>query len=179
MVQVSRERVWIAADRFIIILTTALEEMGRFPAHDRKINQMVANSGSVWTCSDDGSIAVWEKKSFGTLIRRLRVHLKEAVCLLLLGKFIISGSSDNSVIVWDARNMQPIQELEGYHNGTVKSLLTVLGCLWSASFDQTIVLWSLNPNHTYTSLQDTSRTFILPETAGGTATVPLSGIGGA
>ena len=58
--QISRTRVWVAAGTDIIILSTDLEEIQRFKAHNKKINQLLAKSkGIAWSCSDDNTIAVW------------------------------------------------------------------------------------------------------------------------
>lgn len=99
--QVSRTRVWVAADKYIIVLSTDLKEIKQFKAHDKKINQIcvIHTSSGVWTCSDDGTIAIWDDN--GVLQHRRFLHKKSVNCLLRLGEFVVSGSSDACIIVWD------------------------------------------------------------------------------
>ena len=66
------------------------------------------------------------------------------MCLLIVEKFILSGSSDKTIKVWDIENNYEVNATITAHNDTVKCLAVYKNYyLVSGSYDKSIKIWDL------------------------------------
>ena len=104
------------------------------------------------TCSDDGSLRLWDLESGVQIDNDWRDDGKEGVWNISLspnGKTVASGSSDGKVRLWDVETKKVVVRWTG-HTSTVRSLCWSAdgGRVVSGSDDGTIRVWDVESGNT-------------------------------
>ena len=133
-------RVWSTKTKQIIKEITG---------HLRKTNDIVeAAKDTVWTCSDDKTIIVWNGKTFEP-IKTLRRHKGNVYALMFTGVHVWSGSWDKSIIVWDAKKLVPIVQFSDYQTDAVSVFLPHYNhiqeswAVWAGNYDHSLNIWEM------------------------------------
>jgi WD40 repeat protein len=104
---------------------------------------MAADGHTVASCSDDGTVKVWDPRT-AQPVATLEGHTSTVwgVALSADGRIVVSSGGDGTVRVWEARTGRPVATLEG-HSGTVWSAgVSADGQLVaSGGEDGTVRLW--------------------------------------
>jgi len=150
--------VWAATlDRQIIIVDSdSYTISSKFHAHDRKINRIMEvvdgpMSTSVWTCSDDMKIFVWDPLAKQT-IYKIEGHSGRVLGMRNMGNIgIVTSSWDGKICAWDPLNYDLSYTFPSFHRDGVADIVgnwnSIRGNwqMWSCSFDGSVVVWDI-PN---------------------------------
>eukprot|EP00013_Stygamoeba_regulata_P008492 CAMPEP_0177673250 /NCGR_PEP_ID=MMETSP0447-20121125/25831_1 /TAXON_ID=0 /ORGANISM="Stygamoeba regulata, Strain BSH-02190019" /LENGTH=1137 /DNA_ID=CAMNT_0019181085 /DNA_START=487 /DNA_END=3900 /DNA_ORIENTATION=+ len=145
MVQVSDENVWGATSNTVSVYSIATHELTKtFKAHVSKINQIVPHEGTIWTCSNDKTIKVWDEPSAETLFQ-IQAHEGYVLGLAHFGTHVWSCSWDKLIKIWDVKTLKCVETLE-YHQDAVNAIAGTWNekmrnwLAWSGSSDKTLVM---------------------------------------
>ena len=131
-----------------------------FLGHKDWIRQMITMRGRIWSCSDDGSIKVWDEET-GNLLQSNENH-RAGVNSLSIDKVnqeVLSASSDKNILRWDALTYRLLGEfaLNAHHGRIVQiSGVDASGRIWSSSSDKTIKIWSKERKKTILQIEEKS-----------------------
>ncbi|XP_026888484.2 WD repeat-containing protein 38 isoform X5 [Electrophorus electricus] len=112
----------------------------------------------ILTCSDDGSLYLWEASS-ADLLAKARGHTGhrrsvETVSFSADGRRLASGGWDNKVFLWDAQSGEKERELLA-HSAAVQSsaFSTDSQCLATGSWDRSVRVWGLHGDEEVVTLE--------------------------
>eukprot|EP01105_Mastigella_eilhardi_P018503 TRINITY_DN4289_c0_g1_i2.p1 TRINITY_DN4289_c0_g1~~TRINITY_DN4289_c0_g1_i2.p1 ORF type:complete len:729 (-),score=169.87 TRINITY_DN4289_c0_g1_i2:88-2226(-) len=159
------DSVWVAgnkqrcADQEIHVYDRETHEKRHsFKAHLKKINALCVVRGStVWSCSDDGTICIWDAASYTRLDKLVR-HEGIVYNLAVLGKYVWSCGWDKKIMIWHAKSYRRVAVLQGYHTDAVSTILPIVSSVvpssakedasewhvWSAAHDTAVCVWEVN-----------------------------------
>lgn len=109
--------------------------------HESEIGRIIVDDNQVYTCSDDGSVAILDAKDL-TVLHRLVHGRMEVKDMLLWDRRMITACSDGRIRVWDSGSLECIQTLAS-HQGCVEALIRCEDKLVSGSADHTIKVWDM------------------------------------
>jgi len=111
--------------------------------HQSLVNAIVTHERTIWSCSNDGSIIVWEISGGEQSSHELQAHSSRVYCLLSHAGFIWAGSFDKTISVWNPQTLSLIQELKFHGDGINSLLSTPFQTVWSGSLggDGSIGVW--------------------------------------
>jgi len=81
-----------------------------FVAHESRINAMIRHENTVWTCSSDKTIKVWDPAS-AQFTHSLLGHSDKVYSLISVGKQVWSCGKDQTVLIWDSITHTIVSEL--------------------------------------------------------------------
>ncbi len=116
-------------------------KMKDYHPHEGAINKIIVWNKWVYTCSNDGTVAIIETKSLKVRHRLPHSGLK-VLDMLLQDDFMFTACSDGSIRVWDLKDCSFVKSLVG-HKGAVNALVICGVRLVSGSSDRTIKVWNL------------------------------------
>ena len=103
------DKIWVGTDgQMFLIDVKTFQIINTWLAHSGLINDIITVGKTIWSCSNDFSIAVWDSSNIEetqniSAIKKLQGHSSKVHCLLNIGKFVLSGSFDLSIIIWDSQ----------------------------------------------------------------------------
>eukprot|EP01105_Mastigella_eilhardi_P003298 TRINITY_DN1423_c0_g2_i5.p1 TRINITY_DN1423_c0_g2~~TRINITY_DN1423_c0_g2_i5.p1 ORF type:complete len:1154 (+),score=285.08 TRINITY_DN1423_c0_g2_i5:235-3462(+) len=125
------DKMWVAGnhgdeahDHEIYVLDRHLNRVASIKAHHKKINALKYVAETVWSCSDDGTIAVWDTSLY-TRVDMMSRHHGAVTNLTTLRKQVVSCGRDLSMLIWDSYSCRCVGELKGFHTDTVTALLPI------------------------------------------------------
>ena len=129
----------------MIIYNPKLKSINReLAGHTKKVNEIIYLNGTVWTCSSDRTIIIWNTE--GDTIRQLQGHSGPIFTIVPIRQHVWSGSWDKRVILWDSEYQSFYKEFEP-HGDTVTSIIPLgdTDVVWSGSWDKSIRCWDKTP----------------------------------
>ena len=111
--------------------------------HSQTIRQSVFLSDyRLVSCSDDGTIKVWETAS-GKELFTLQPHTYAVFSIAILPNgWLASGSDDSTIKLWDMEEKREVRTLRGHTRGVVSLKVLSNGNIASYSIDDTIKIWN-------------------------------------
>jgi serine/threonine protein kinase/WD40 repeat protein len=145
--------VWVGADRMILrVHPRNYKVHGFVQGHKRVVHSMVVCGDTVWSCSSDKSIRVWDQVT-AQCLNVLEGHTGRVFTLLAEGdQYVWSAGWDTSLIVWNAQTRVFAIEHRDSHSDAVSTLCLVRGRtkttraprLCAGSWDKLISVWSMH-----------------------------------
>ena len=112
--------------------------------HTRKINQIVyGKRNEMWTCSDDGSVRVWDTESYQCK-HVLNIKAGAARCMAVDDNGVWVGFLGNCVVRYSIHTYIPLQEVGT--TSSVQCLRYVIGQLWIGLAGHQMLIYTL-PSH--------------------------------
>jgi len=139
------KEIWIATTGPILIYdeqTIELKQTIRGP-HKKQVCSLVYDGNNqVWTGSKDGSICVWDAKTY-SCIKILTGHLGSINHLIANNRFVWGALLSKTIVVYDTQTLEEIAEFSG-HSASVDYLVVIpqREQIWSGSKDKTLRIWS-------------------------------------
>eukprot|EP00007_Cunea_sp_BSH-02190019_P005553 CAMPEP_0174232408 /NCGR_PEP_ID=MMETSP0417-20130205/2700_1 /TAXON_ID=242541 /ORGANISM="Mayorella sp, Strain BSH-02190019" /LENGTH=2427 /DNA_ID=CAMNT_0015310457 /DNA_START=88 /DNA_END=7371 /DNA_ORIENTATION=+ len=147
------DMVWVGADRMILrVDPNSYKVHGFVQGHKRVVHSMVVCGDTVWSCSSDKSIRVWDQRT-AECLNVLEGHTGRVFTLLAEGdQYVWSAGWDTSLIVWNAQTRVFATEHRESHSDAVSALCMVRGRslttrvprICAASWDKLISMWSMH-----------------------------------
>ena len=113
----------------------------KYHTHEGNINRIIVWNKWVYSCSDDGTVAIMEAKTLKVKHRLAHDGLK-VLDMLLCNDYMLTACSDGVIRKWDLKDCRCVKAFAG-HNGPVNALALCGKRLVSGSDDRTIRVWSL------------------------------------
>jgi len=139
-------QVWVGRyDGVIAVYSSKSYKLLDFwPAHTSRVNALLRVADTVWSCSDDGSICMWESKTFCLSAKAQFPH--QILCMCESTTAVLCGSSDGTVSRWDKNQTTKLQMLGSITvQGPVCSVLADdRGKIWIGSESDIHVISELN-----------------------------------
>lgn len=136
------------------ILTLDLETMKSIhhipQAHEKRINGLHLDNNVLYTCSNDGTIKVWDLKSEKPLMGQCRGPSQQEFYSLAQTQHILAGGGEGDILFWDLRRMKLLNSFNETHSDEVTSLQFVNNkpsILMSSSLDGMICLFDLSQDN--------------------------------
>ena len=117
-------------------------------AHTKVVNDLLWIGDYVWSCSDDCSIAIWDKSDF-SFVTRITRHTSKVTNLSLFNTSHVISCSLKSAIIWDGIEGGFVGEFAKFHSNMINNIMfyfTPKGTWqsWSSSDDSSICISNLN-----------------------------------
>jgi len=116
-------------------------------AHAKRINEVFWNEKMLYTCSNDGSLKVWDIRSDNPLVGQCRGPSVQEFFSLSQVKHILAGGSDPDIHFWDLRKYKLLNTFNETHSDEVTSLRfdqNKPSILMSSSLDGMVCLFDLS-----------------------------------
>jgi len=117
------------------------KKIEKYHPHEGAINKIVVWDKWVYTCSNDGTVAIIEAKTLKVRHRLAHEGLK-VLDMLLRGDQMLTACSDGVIRLWNLKDCSCVRSFSG-HRGAVNALALCGSRLVSGSADRTVKLWSL------------------------------------
>lgn len=111
-------------------------------AHDQAIWSLKPFGNQLLSCSDDGTIKIWDQRKLDQCIESLTHEDSQFLSLEVAGGYIFSGTNHSDIKVWSTSTYQYITTLKS-HQWEVWQLIQMGDYLLSGSYDHTIKLWEI------------------------------------
>jgi len=116
-------------------------------AHAKRINEVFWNENWLYTCSNDGSIKVWDVRSNNPLVGQCRGPSMQEFYSVSQVKHIVTGGGDPDIHFWDLRKFKLLNTFNETHSDEVTSLRFLQSkpsILMSSSLDGMVCLFDLS-----------------------------------
>ena len=124
------------------------------PAHTGRINALRVCLGSVYSCSDDLTVGVWDPLTHASL-KTIAGHKGPVldICPVPAGPrpCLWTCSADKTILIWDPTTHKKLGVVKGYHSKEVTAMVPIKRTenttdVWSASADMSFCIWDVSPS---------------------------------
>ncbi|KAI9492779.1 WD40-repeat-containing domain protein [Zychaea mexicana] len=133
-----------SSDRLVTKWDRATHEcVATFDEHDTSVYCVRVWDDEMWTASADKTVRRWNTETGA--VDTVLTHPDRVKSLVILGPYVITGSSDDAIRVWDIASGKQLSTIEGHFDEV--GCLDVAGTtLYSASLDCSLRRWTITPS---------------------------------
>jgi len=138
-------RVWVAITKIIVVLDKKGQILGKLQGHARRINDMKGKNKKLFSCSDDGSIFVWDTTKF-TQLHKYDTGQGKIYTMLCVDKYLLCAGFGGVIQMWDRNDYSEVKKnslIEHPHKDAIYCLITSQcgQVVWAGGWDGTISIW--------------------------------------
>ena len=157
----AEDKVWCGlSNGFLLVFDLNGDlEYTNSQAHRKAINDILyVNNNTIWTCSDDTTIAIWSRNDY-RFIKRIEEHKSKVFRLFYLTtsslfKQQVWSSCFEHTLIWNSTNFANIGKFEVPSKDCLSDIIfSVINereiQVWATSFDRSVVIYNLYFNRIF------------------------------